>query len=127
MKGHELCAVFDHDTFDRGKVAGLVCSRAVADEERDQFHGCAAPRRRPRFCYWDYMHLAMDANDRPVGRDDKHAVMELGRVSIPLGMRQEHRYALAGPDTTELPHPGIGWRLDPPGADTIGKFVATET
>jgi hypothetical protein len=35
MKGQQPRTVFDHNAFGRGKVEGLVCSRAVADEERE--------------------------------------------------------------------------------------------
>ena len=35
MKAQESPAVFDHDTFGRGKVEGLIGSRPVADEERE--------------------------------------------------------------------------------------------
>ena len=109
--------------FGWGKVEGLICSRAVADKERETSFTAAllpgiarsvgpwipsrgryqelsalflqAPRngrriricthqdadvdardhqwnhggrrRRPRFCYWHHMHLAMGADDCPVG------------------------------------------------------------
>jgi hypothetical protein len=44
MKAQEPPAVFDHDTFGCGKVAGLVCSRPVADEERETgFTGALLP------------------------------------------------------------------------------------